>query len=152
MRIISLVLSNGQTAIMKIYNNAVTVDGQIEQYLATPGNNFTVVSFREIADTDIPPQQRPGNREFRDAIVDDGTRIVVDMAKARAMHVTRLAAKRSERLAALRDEWLAAQEDGDVGAETAAKARAAALRSLDLGAPANITTPDALAAWSPAWS
>lgn len=93
-------------------------------------------------------------RAFRDAWRDNGTKVVHDMAKARAIKTGHIRAERDKRLPVEDIELMKATEAGDTPKADAIKAKKQKLRDMpatiqpDLGA---ITTPEALEAFEPAW-
>ncbi len=131
MRIIVLTQSDGQTAFMRIYNDAVTVESQIEKYMDHP-RDFTILSFREITKADIPSEQRPDNRAFRNALMDDGTKIAVDMPKARSIHAENIAIAQVAEIGRLKVEERKERLKNNTAKADAHAATLAALEALDL--------------------
>ena len=116
----------------------------------------TAVGFRAIMPDDI--EANTGGLKtpqvFINAWIDDGTRIVHDMAKARAIRTNQVRTERNARLDAEDVELKKAEDGNDQAAAARVRAKRQALRDLpatiqpDLDA---ITTPEALEAFEPAW-
>ena len=91
-KILALTLSDGRVAIMRVYGND---EDDARRFSKFHEANFgvTIVSHREIVEGDIPAECRAGNREVRDAVIDNGMRLVIDSAKAQAIRDKRDAAR-----------------------------------------------------------
>lgn len=93
----------------------------------------------------------PSDRTFRNAWTHDGKTLSVDMAKARAIHMSRIRAARNQALAALDGETIRAVGKGDTASRDSVEARKETLRDMpqtfDL---AVARTPEDLAALWPA--
>lgn len=107
-----------------------------------PALNAT--GYRRIADADIPQ-----DRMFRDALVDDGTRLVHDMPRAREIHRQRLRVARAPVLAALDVEYQRADEQGDKPEKARVVAKKQELRDITAhpGIEAAQTTDELKAVW-----
>lgn len=96
--------------------------------------------FRLVEDGDIP-----ADRTFRDAWVDTGAAVEVDMVKAVEIHKDRLRKVRAPLLAQLDVDYLLADEADDKAAKQAIVAQKQALRDLtDDPIIAAATTPEEL--------
>lgn len=107
--------------------------------------HLDTVSYRRIADADIPP-----DRTFRDAWEDDGVGIRHNMTKARMLHLDRVRVARERVLSKLDAEWMRAQGQGKKDEADVVEAKRQALRDLPatLGVE-DARTPEELAArWS----
>jgi hypothetical protein len=114
-------------------------DDMIVADLAKAGIEW--VSWRRVDEANIP------DRDFRDAWQFDGSAIVHDMAKARAIHRDRMRAARVPLLAALDIAYQRADEVGDTAGKADVAARKQALRDVTADpAIAAATTPAALRA------
>lgn len=83
------------------------------------------VSVRQVEESDLPADDA-----FRDAWVDTGSAVAVDMPKARDIHRNRLRAMRAPLLAALDVEYQRADEKGDSSAKAKIAAKKQALRDV----------------------
>lgn len=94
----------------------------------------------------------PQDRYFRNAwsASTDAKKVLVDMAKAKAVHVEKLREVRNEKLSQLDTEFMRAIEAKDVAKQNAISAKKQALRDmpLDPGFDRH-STPDALKAFVP---
>lgn len=78
----------------------------------------------------ITEEDMPADRMFRDAWVDTGGAVDVDMAKARALHMARIRAARNAKLATLDPLWMRAMGRGETAAAAAVEAQRETLRNL----------------------
>jgi hypothetical protein len=94
------------------------------------------VRYRMVRDADIPD-----DREYRNALRDDGTRLYHDMPKAREIHLANLRRQRTTKLEELDREWMKAVGQKDKKATYAIEAKRQVLRDL----PANLGPTVAMA-------
>jgi hypothetical protein len=88
-------------------------------------STFVPDSVREITLSEIPT-----DRKFRDAWIDTGMAIEVDMAKARNIHMGRIRIARDQELARLDTEYMRADEYGNVPLKRQIALQKQALRDL----------------------
>jgi len=92
-----------------------------------PADAATVSSIREIAEVELP-----SDTMFKDAWVDDGADIIVDMDKARAIHSGHILQARTDDLARLSLREAALRLQGDAIGANQAVADKAKVDELDL--------------------
>jgi hypothetical protein len=116
MMYIAITPRSGPVAIMLVIDGA-----DIEVEISKAG--IDAVSWRE-----IQPSEVPATRSYREAWVDRGARIDVDLPRARNVCRARLRAMRAPLLATLDTEYIRADERGDAAAKNQIAARKQALR------------------------
>ena len=99
------------------------------------------------------PEDHPVEHAFRGAWRHaGGGQIAVDLPKARKIKMGRIRAGRNSRFPALDAEWMKAMGQGDNTVAAAIEAKRQILRDLPSTTDLNtLTTPEALAAFEPAW-
>jgi hypothetical protein len=93
----------------------------------------------------------PTDRSYRAAWTDDGSRIVHDMAKAKAIFVARLRALRNEALATLDGPWMRSLGQGQVADAQQAEADRQRLRNLPQQLARAISRADTIEALDALW-
>ena len=116
-----------------------------------PDDQAKVTSVREISESDIPVNRTVA---LRDAWEDDGSKINVNLTKARAGKTNEIRPERNKRLSDLDVSFMRAVEAGDTGQQSSIATLKQKLRDLpatiqsDLNA---LDTPDKLEKFQPEW-
>ena len=143
-----VIVKNGIARIMEAQDFVTDPMDEVAKWAAD--DQAQVTSVREISKADIPNIR---SITMRDAWEDDGTKISVNMTKARVNKVVyEVRPERDKRLAVLDIEHRMAS--GDAAKQTAIDVKAQTLRDIPTTIqPAldAITTPEALEAWQPTW-
>ena len=144
-----VIVKDGVARIMTAQDNVADAWDEIKKW--HPDDQAKVSSVREISDADIPANR---SISLRNAWEDDGSAIVVNLAKARPGKVNEFRLERNRRLEALDVDYIRADEAGD----TALKENIAMLKQKLRDLPVTIeselsdlNTPAEIESFTPTW-
>ena len=143
-----VIVKDGIARIMEAQDSVDPLD-EIKKW--HPDDQAKVTSVREISESDIPVNRTVA---LRDAWEDDGSKINVNLTKARACKTNEIRPERNKRLSDLDVSFMRAVEAGDTGQQSSIATLKQKLRDLpatiqsDLNA---LDTPDKLEKFQPEW-
>ena len=144
-----VIFKDGIARIMEAQDSVTDTMDEIKKW--HPDDQAKVTSVREISESDIPVNRTVA---LRDAWEDDGSKINVNLTKARAGKTNEIRPERNKRLSDLDVSFMRAVEAGDTGQQSSIATLKQKLRDLpatiqsDLNA---LDTPDKLEKFQPEW-
>ena len=144
-----VIIKDGIARIMEAQDSVTDPMDEIKKW--HPDDQAKVTSVREISESDIPVNRTVA---LRDAWEDDGSKINVNLTKARAGKTNEIRPERNKRLSDLDVSFMRAVEAGDTGQQSSIATLKQKLRDLpatiqsDLNA---LDTPDKLEKFQPEW-
>ena len=144
-----VIIKDGIARIMEAQDSVTDPMDEIRKW--HPDDQAKVTSVREISESDIPVNRTVA---LRDAWEDDGSKINVNLTKARAGKTNEIRPERNKRLSDLDVSFMRAVEAGDTGQQSSIATLKQKLRDLpatiqsDLNA---LDTPDKLEKFQPEW-
>ena len=144
-----VIIKDGIARIMEAQDSVTDPMDEIKKW--HPDDQAKVTSVREISENDIPANRTVA---LRDAWEDDGSKINVNLTKARAGKTNEIRPERNKRLSDLDVSFMRAVEAGDTGQQSSIATLKQKLRDLpatiqsDLNA---LDTPDKLEKFQPEW-
>lgn len=118
-------------------------------YQAASNHHVKVLHIHEITEEELPSKNGKPDRQFRDAWTSDGTKILFNMDKVRAIHLERLRFERLPILEQLDKDWMRAAGRGKKDEADAIEAKREVLRNFpqdSASAFAAAKTPEEVAA------
>jgi hypothetical protein len=127
--------------------STVEAEGAFNQWAQSAWGEWLPATWR--VETNPTPSNDVG-RTFRDAWEDEGTKVQVNMAKARIIHMDRIRAARDEKLKSLDLDYMLADEQNNQAEKDRIATQKQALRDLPATADLNqFAAPESLKAFWP---